>query len=78
MRTSDGAPARVTPPALTVRLCEEASVHGSPTAPRGSRLRRNRSRTARLAEAPEVYAYRVDVTNAPGARAIVEGWRLTA
>ncbi|MBC9725385.1 SRPBCC family protein [Streptomyces sp. TRM68367] len=25
---------------------------------------------------PEVYAYRVDVTNAPGARALVEEWRL--
>ncbi|MGK3944371.1 SRPBCC family protein [Streptomyces caeruleatus] len=30
-----------------------------------------------LAEAPEVYAYRVDVANAPGARAIAEEWRLT-
>ncbi|MET8945146.1 SRPBCC family protein [Streptomyces sp. NPDC004542] len=29
-----------------------------------------------LAEAPEVYAYRVDATNAPGARAWVEEWRL--
>ncbi|GGP97354.1 SRPBCC family protein [Streptomyces griseomycini] len=29
------------------------------------------------AEEPEVYAYRVDVTNAPGARALVEEWRLT-
>lgn len=29
------------------------------------------------AEAPEVYAYRVDVTNAPGPRALVEEWRLT-
>ncbi|MEV0239830.1 SRPBCC family protein [Streptomyces sp. NPDC050674] len=27
------------------------------------------------AEAPEVYAYRVDVTNVPGARAIAEEWR---
>ncbi|MFE2354210.1 SRPBCC family protein [Streptomyces parvulus] len=25
---------------------------------------------------PEVYAYRVDVTNAPGARAMLEEWRL--
>ncbi|MFI8219224.1 SRPBCC family protein [Streptomyces sp. NPDC085932] len=33
--------------------------------------------TVLAAEAPEVYAYRVDVTNAPGARAIVEEWRLT-
>ncbi|TWV31254.1 SRPBCC family protein [Streptomyces misionensis] len=29
------------------------------------------------AEEPGVYAYRVDVTNAPGARAWVEEWRLT-
>ncbi|MFI9803820.1 SRPBCC family protein [Streptomyces sp. NPDC052301] len=29
------------------------------------------------AEAPEVYAYRVDVTNMPGARAWVEEWRLS-
>ncbi|AGS67906.1 SRPBCC family protein [Streptomyces collinus] len=29
-----------------------------------------------LAEAPEVYAYRVDVTNTPGARAWIEEWRL--
>lgn len=28
------------------------------------------------AEKPEVYAYRVDLTNAPGVRAIVEEWRL--
>ncbi|MFF8093467.1 SRPBCC family protein [Streptomyces sp. NPDC016675] len=28
------------------------------------------------ARRPEVYAYRVDVTNAPGARALVEEWRL--
>ncbi|MGW0867997.1 SRPBCC family protein [Streptomyces sp. NPDC002611] len=28
------------------------------------------------AEEPEVYAYRVDVTNVPGVRAIVEEWRL--
>jgi uncharacterized protein YndB with AHSA1/START domain len=30
-----------------------------------------------VAKAPEVYAYRVDVTNAPGARAWVEEWQLT-
>jgi hypothetical protein len=30
------------------------------------------------AKEPEVYAYRVDVTNAPGIRALVEEWRLTA
>ncbi|MEU3252551.1 SRPBCC family protein [Streptomyces sp. NPDC006997] len=29
------------------------------------------------AKAPEVYAYRVDVTNLPGVRALVEEWRLT-
>ncbi|MFD8227939.1 SRPBCC family protein [Streptomyces massasporeus] len=29
------------------------------------------------ATAPELYAYRIDVTNLPGARAIVEEWRLT-
>jgi uncharacterized protein YndB with AHSA1/START domain len=28
------------------------------------------------AEGPEVYAYRVDVTNLPGVRAIAEEWRL--
>ncbi|MDO0930893.1 SRPBCC family protein [Streptomyces sp. DG2A-72] len=28
------------------------------------------------AKGPEVYAYRVDETNAPGARALVEEWRL--
>lgn len=28
------------------------------------------------AQRPEVYAYRVDVTNAPGARAMAEEWRL--
>ncbi|MFF9497760.1 SRPBCC family protein [Streptomyces flaveolus] len=28
------------------------------------------------AQRPEVYAYRVDVTNAPGARALAEEWRL--
>ncbi|WP_329259495.1 SRPBCC family protein [Streptomyces pseudovenezuelae] len=33
--------------------------------------------TILAAEAPEVYAYRVDVANAPGARAIAEEWRLT-
>ena len=27
---------------------------------------------------PEVYAYRVDLANAPGARAIAEEWRLTS
>ncbi|MGW1953362.1 SRPBCC family protein [Streptomyces sp. NPDC001920] len=32
--------------------------------------------TILVAKSPEVYAYRVDVTNAPGARAIVEEWRL--
>ncbi|WPO75289.1 SRPBCC family protein [Streptomyces sp. KN37] len=29
------------------------------------------------ADEPERYAYRVDVTNAPGPRALVEEWRLT-
>ncbi|MER6711423.1 SRPBCC family protein [Streptomyces sp. NPDC006129] len=29
------------------------------------------------AKEPEVYAYRVDVTNVPGVRAIVEEWRLS-
>jgi len=33
--------------------------------------------TILLAERPEVYAYRVDVANIPGARAWVEEWRLT-
>ncbi|BCM71969.1 MULTISPECIES: SRPBCC family protein [Streptomyces] len=33
--------------------------------------------TVLVAKAPEVYAYRVDATNAPGARALVEEWRLT-
>ncbi|MFE0450652.1 SRPBCC family protein [Streptomyces sp. NPDC058914] len=32
--------------------------------------------TVLVAKEPEVYAYRVDVTNAPGARALVEEWRL--
>jgi uncharacterized protein YndB with AHSA1/START domain len=32
--------------------------------------------TILAAEEPEVYAYRVDVTNAPGARALAEEWRL--
>ncbi|WP_225095912.1 SRPBCC family protein [Streptomyces sp. CoH27] len=32
--------------------------------------------TVLVAKAPEVYAYRVDVTNTPGARAWVEEWRL--
>jgi uncharacterized protein YndB with AHSA1/START domain len=33
--------------------------------------------TVLVAKAPEVYAYRVDTTNAPGVRALVEEWRLT-
>lgn len=33
--------------------------------------------TILAAKSPEVYAYRVDVTNAPGARAMVEEWRLS-
>ncbi|MEV5101512.1 SRPBCC family protein [Streptomyces massasporeus] len=33
--------------------------------------------TVIAATAPEVYAYRVDVTNLPGVRAIAEEWRLT-
>ncbi|MFD0313268.1 SRPBCC family protein [Streptomyces flavalbus] len=33
--------------------------------------------TVIVAKEPEVYAYRVDVTNAPGLRALVEEWRLT-
>ncbi|MET8772418.1 SRPBCC family protein [Streptomyces sp. NPDC004658] len=33
--------------------------------------------TVLVAKAPEVYAYRVDSTNAPGARALAEEWRLT-
>lgn len=33
--------------------------------------------TVLAAKAPEQYAYRVDVANAPGARAIAEEWRLT-
>ncbi|MFI6033344.1 SRPBCC family protein [Streptomyces sp. NPDC051315] len=32
--------------------------------------------TVLVAQAPEVYAYRVDVTDAPGVRALVEEWRL--
>ncbi|HET9380628.1 MAG TPA: SRPBCC family protein [Streptomyces sp.] len=32
--------------------------------------------TVLVAEAPDVYAYRVDVTNVPGARALAEEWRL--
>jgi uncharacterized protein YndB with AHSA1/START domain len=32
--------------------------------------------TVLVAKEPEVYAYRVDVTNAPGVRALVEEWRL--
>ncbi|MFD6491145.1 SRPBCC family protein [Streptomyces sp. NPDC060188] len=33
--------------------------------------------TVLAAEAPRTYAYRVDATNAPGIRALVEEWRLT-
>ncbi|MEU9877683.1 SRPBCC family protein [Streptomyces phaeochromogenes] len=33
--------------------------------------------TILVAEPSEVYTYRVDVTNAPGTRALVEEWRLT-
>ncbi|KAB1988949.1 SRPBCC family protein [Streptomyces triticiradicis] len=33
--------------------------------------------TVLVARAPEVYAYRVDSTNAPGLRALAEEWRLT-
>ncbi|MEU6357713.1 SRPBCC family protein [Streptomyces sp. NPDC047072] len=33
--------------------------------------------TVVVAKEPEVYAYRVDVGNAPGLRALVEEWRLT-
>lgn len=33
--------------------------------------------TVLAAKAGDVYAYRVDTTNAPGARALVEEWRLT-
>ncbi|MET9503350.1 SRPBCC family protein [Streptomyces sp. NPDC006622] len=32
--------------------------------------------TVLVARGPEVYAYRVDVTNVPGTRALVEEWRL--
>ncbi|MFE0677202.1 SRPBCC family protein [Streptomyces sp. NPDC058867] len=32
--------------------------------------------TVLAADAPRVYAYRVDATNAPGLRALVEEWRL--
>ncbi|WP_328557120.1 MULTISPECIES: SRPBCC family protein [unclassified Streptomyces] len=32
--------------------------------------------TVLVAEAPEVYTYRADATNAPGLRALVEEWRL--
>ncbi|WP_431987333.1 SRPBCC family protein [Streptomyces griseoflavus] len=32
--------------------------------------------TVLVSEAPEVYAYRADVTNVPGARALAEEWRL--
>ncbi|WP_062646176.1 SRPBCC family protein [Streptomyces maremycinicus] len=33
--------------------------------------------TVLVAKEPEVYAYRVDVTNVPGVRALVEEWRLS-
>ncbi|MGJ5749659.1 SRPBCC family protein [Streptomyces puniciscabiei] len=33
--------------------------------------------TVLAAKAPELYAYRVDATNAPGLRALAEEWRLT-
>ncbi len=33
--------------------------------------------TILAAKSPELYAYRVDVTNAPGARTLVEEWRLS-
>ena len=33
--------------------------------------------TVLAAERAEVYAYRIDLTNTPGSRAIVEEWRLT-
>ncbi|MEV1067179.1 SRPBCC family protein [Streptomyces sp. NPDC050263] len=33
--------------------------------------------TVLVAKAPELYAYRVDVANVPGVRALVEEWRLT-
>ncbi|MFE1289353.1 SRPBCC family protein [Streptomyces sp. NPDC058751] len=33
--------------------------------------------TILVSEAPEVYTYRADATNAPGLRALVEEWRLT-
>jgi hypothetical protein len=33
--------------------------------------------TVLAAKEPDVYAYRVDVINAPGVRALVEEWRLT-
>ncbi|MFJ9626971.1 SRPBCC family protein [Streptomyces sp. NPDC101175] len=33
--------------------------------------------TVIAAKEPEVYAYRIDSTNAPGARAMAEEWRLT-
>ncbi|MFF5477761.1 SRPBCC family protein [Streptomyces sp. NPDC012935] len=32
--------------------------------------------TILAAKSPELYAYRIDVTNVPGARAMVEEWRL--
>ncbi|MFD7699550.1 SRPBCC family protein [Streptomyces caelestis] len=45
---------------------------------RGIRLRGGAlfRETVLVSEEPEVYAYRVDVTNAPGARALAEEWRL--
>ncbi|MBG0857185.1 SRPBCC family protein [Streptomyces spinoverrucosus] len=33
--------------------------------------------TILVAKAPEAYAYRIDETNTPGARALVEEWQLT-
>lgn len=33
--------------------------------------------TVLAAERSDVYAYRIDVTNVPGARAMLEEWRLT-
>ncbi|WP_405926652.1 SRPBCC family protein [Streptomyces sp. NBC_00035] len=59
-----------------------AVTRARPTADGGGREIRLRGgirfqETVLAATAPEVYAYRVDVTNAPGARALVEEWRLT-
>ncbi|KUO16575.1 SRPBCC family protein [Streptomyces dysideae] len=54
---------------------------GGPPSARGREIRlRGGTRfeeTVLAAKEPEVYAYRADVTNAPGARALVEEWRLT-